>query len=310
MGLEEARRALAGDGSFVWLDAVDPSAEDLRAFAETLGLHPVTVEDTKHRGQRPKAELFEGYAFVVLRPFVAAAEPLTYDLREVHAVAAPGFLGTIRFGPDPFGVDVARRRWEAQPELLRDEGGAFAAWVLADEVVDGYLEAVEALEEAADRLEDAVFGSGPDAGSELQEQIFRRKRDAARLRRAATPLRPAMDLLQEEPTLVRPTMLPYYRDLAEHVLRVADLSDNVRDLLTSLLEVRVSQVANHMNEIMKKLSAWAGIILVPTLIAGIYGMNFQRMPELGWSGGYPFAIGLMAASAAGLYVVFRRKGWL
>jgi len=145
---------------------------------------------------------------------------------------------------------------------------------------------------------------------DLQERIFKHKRDATRLRRVALPLRPALDLLQEDPGIVRPPLLPYYRDLTEHVLRVADLSDNIRDLLTSLLEVRVAQVANHMNAIMKKQSAWAGIILVPTLIAGIYGMNFRHMPELGWAGGYPAALTLMLGSAVVLYAVFKRRDWL
>ena len=309
VGLSAARDALRAPDAFVWLDAVDPSEEQLHDFADVLGLHPLTVEDALHRGQRPKAELFEEYAFVVLRPFVPVDGPLDFDVREVHALVAPTFLGTIRFGPGAFDAGVARHRWEAHPDLLASDGGAFALWALADEVIDGYLVAVEALEEAADLLEDDVFASSGDDG-DLQERIFRRKRDAARLRRLSSPLRPALDLLQEEDRLVSSAMLPYYRDLTEHVLRVADLADNVRDLLTSLLEVRVAQVANHMNEIMKKLSAWAGIILVPTLIAGIYGMNFRHMPELGWVQGYPAAIGLMLATAGGLFLVFQRKGWL
>jgi magnesium transporter len=307
--LDGARRELAADGAFVWIDVVDPSEDELRAIERCLGLHPLTVEDTAHRGQRSKAELFEGYAFLVLRPFVEEED--RWDVREVHAVVAPRFLATLRYGPDPFPIEAARHRWEGHPDLLADEGGAFAAWALADEVVDGYLGAVESMEDAADLLEDEVFGPGEaDGGVALQERIFRHKRDAARLRRIAMPLRPALDLLQEDPGLVRPTLLPYFRDVTEHVLRAADLADNIRDLLTSLLEVRVAQVANKMNEIMKKLSAWAGIILVPTLIAGIYGMNFRHMPELGWGGGYAFALAMMAGAALALYVVFRKKDWL
>jgi magnesium transporter len=311
VGVDEARDALVGQEAFVWLDAVDPSTEEVATLERTLGLHPLTVEDAIHRGQRPKTELFESYAFVALRPFVRAGDRMDWDFREVHALVASRSLATIRFGPDPFPVEPARHRWETHPDLLDAEGGAFALWALADEVVDGYLEAVESMEDAADLLEDEVFGPDQiDGGQDLQQRIFRHKRDATRLRRVALPLRPAMDLLQEEPRLVGPTMLPYFRDLTEHVLRVADLTDNIRDLLTSLLEVRVAQVANHMNEIMKKLSAWAGIILVPTLIAGIYGMNFRHMPELGWGGGYLFALGLMLAAAGGLYALFRYRDWL
>jgi magnesium transporter len=310
-GLEEATAAHEGGDGFVWLDVADPSTEELRAIATTCGLHPLTVEDALHRGQRPKVELFDEYAFVALRPLVPAAGREGWDVREVHALVAPRFFATIRFGPEPFPVEPARHRWEAHPEILEAEGGAFALWALADEVVDGYLVAVETMEEAADLLEDGVFADQPaDGGLDLQERIFKHKRDATRLRRVAIPLRPALDLLQEDPRMVRPALLPYYRDLTEHVLRVADLSDNIRDLLTSLLEVRVAQVANHMNAIMKKQSAWAGIILVPTLIAGVYGMNFRHMPELGWVGGYPAALTLMLGSALVLYAVFRRRDWL
>jgi magnesium transporter len=310
--LAACRAALTDPQAFVWLDAADPTEEELADIAGALGLHPLTLEDALHRGQRPKAELFDDYAYVVLRPFVEGADgPLEWDIREIHALVAPRYLATIRFGPEPFPIDAARKRWEGHPDLLASDGGSFALWALADHVVDGYLVVVEALEEAADLLEDDVFDDvTEESDADLQQRLFRRKRDAARLRRLAAPLRPALDLLQEDERLVGPTMLPYYRDVTEHILRAADLADNVRDLLTSLLEVRVAQVSNRMNEVMKKLSAWAGIILVPTLIAGIYGMNFRHMPELSWGVGYPLAIGTMAVSAVILYAVFKSKDWL
>jgi len=308
--LAGAKGALAGPGAFVWLDAVDPSDGDLLEIQATLGLHPLTVEDALHRGQRTRAELFPDYGFLVLRP-VRPDGAGGWAEGEVHALVSAGFLCTLRFGPDPFDAAPSQRRFERQPEMLARHGGGFAVWALADEVVDGYLEAVESLEEAADLLEDDVFAIlPPDGDSDLQERIFRHKREAVRIRRLAAPLRPSLDLLQEEPDLVGPELQPYFRDLADHILRVTELVDNVRDLLTALLEVRMAQVANHLNEVMKKLSAWAGIILVPTLIAGIYGMNFRHMPELGWTSGYPFALGVMAAAAGALFWAFRRKGWL
>ena len=308
--LAQARQILHEPGTFVWLDAVDPTERDLADVAATFDLHPVTVEDALHRQQRPKAELFERYAFTALRP-LAADRTAEESLREVHAFVGPRFLGTFRFGPDPFPIDRSCERWERQPELLAQHGGGFAAWALIDEVVDGYLSEIEAMEDRADLLEDDVFGElTVDAGHDLQERIFRLKREVVQLRRVVSPLRQALDLLQEEPELVPPDLQPYYRDVMEHSLRVTELADSLRDLLTSLLEVRVSQVANRTNDTMKKLSAWAGIILVPTLIAGIYGMNFREIPELSWSIGYPFALGTMGASALALYVVFKRKGWL
>ena len=130
------------------------------------------------------------------------------------------------------------------------------------------------------------------------------------LRRAAMPLRHGIDLLQENPSLANTSLTPYYRDVMDHVIRVVELADNVRDLLTSLLEVRVAQAANRLNEVMKKLSAWAAIVLVPTLIAGVYGMNFDHMPEIDWQLGYPMAIGMMLSSSGILYLLFKRKDWL
>lgn len=310
-----ARRALRDAGTFVWLDAVDPTETDLGDVAATLDLHPVTVEDALHRQQRSKAELFEGYAFVALRPIVpgptASGVAGVEDLGEVHAFVGPRFLGTFRFGPSPFPIERARERWERQPDLLAAHGGGFAAWALIDEVVDGYLTCVEDIEDRADLLEDDVFArEAADGGLDLQERLFRLKRQVVQLRRVVSPLRQGLDLLQEEPDLAPAELQPYYRDVTEHALRVAELADQVRDLVTSLLEIRISQVANHTNDIMKKLSAWAGIILVPTLIAGIYGMNFARMPELGWSVGYPFALATMGLTALGLYIVFKRRDWL
>lgn len=308
--LATAKRVLAEDGVFVWLDAASPDEGDLQAIGETFGLHPLTIEDASHRRQRPKVEIFSDYAFIALRALEAGRGGGSED-REVHAFVGSRFLGTLRYGHEPYPIDKARARWERQADLLAREGGGFAAYVLIDEVVDSYLSLIEQIEDRADLLEDDVFGQPPsDGGHDLQERIFRLKREVVGLRRVVMPLRQGLDLLQEDPELVGAAMQPYYRDVTEHVIRVAELSDNVRDLLTSLLEIRVSQVANHLNDIMKKLSAWAGIILVPTLIAGIYGMNFQAMPELRWAAGYPLALGMMLASAGGLYFAFKRKGWL
>jgi magnesium transporter len=124
------------------------------------------------------------------------------------------------------------------------------------------------------------------------------------------PLRQGIDLIQEQPTLVPSQLNPYYRDVMDHVIRTVELVDNIRDLLTSMLDVRIAQVANHLNEVMKKLTAWAGIILVPTFIAGVYGMNFESMPELRWHYGYPLVLGIMAASALVLYRMFKKREWL
>jgi magnesium transporter len=314
LSLGDAERLIDEERCFVWIDATDPRGDEVDALGAIFALHPLTIEDAHHRHQRPKVELFEGYAFVVVHPLAMRDGPDGGELldQELHAFVGPRYIATIRYGTEPFSLKGVEHRWLGQPEMLAAEGGGFATYVLVDEVVDDYLSIIEAFEDRADDLEDDVFEAPvtEGEGSELQERIFRLKREVVRLRRFAAPLRQSLDMIQEEPKIAGSKLQPYYRDVSEHVLRVTELADNIRDLLTSLLEVRVSQVANRMNDIMKKLSAWAGIILVPTLIAGVYGMNFANMPELGWSVGYPAALGTMLLSSGILYVVFKRKGWL
>ncbi|MGH2631603.1 MAG: magnesium and cobalt transport protein CorA [Actinomycetota bacterium] len=307
--LSLAERARSEPGAFAWYDIVDPEAAELERLRDIYALHPVTFEDTLHRRQRPKVELFADYSYVVLRAVtISPGPPIDVEEHEVHALVGEGFAVTLRWSP-AYPMDGVTIRWERHPEL-RTAG--FALYVLLDEVVDGYLSAIEAFEDEADDLEDAVFereAATPQA-SAMQERLFRLKRGTVTVRRAAMPLRQGVDLIQEEPRLGGAELAPYYRDVMDHVIRVVELADNVRDLLTSLLEVRVAQAANRLNEAMKQMTAWAGIILVPTMIAGIYGMNFRVMPELRWALGYPFALALMAGSAVGLYVLFKRKGWL
>jgi len=299
---------LAKGDAFVWFDASAPTADDIAALGQAFNLHPLTLEDIGHRRQRPRVELFEHYAFITLRPLTLKKDLVEHEL---HAVVGSRFMGTLRYGPDPYPIDEVVKRWERQPELLKTAPGAFAVYVLFDEVVDGYLTIVENLEDRADDLEDLVFADDPTVdGSQIQERIFLVKREVVKLRRFASPMRQGLDLLQEQPGFVQATLLPYFRDVTEHAIRVFELADNIRDVLTSLLELRVAQVANHLNVVMKKLTAWAGILLVPTLIAGIYGMNFRNMPELGWRFGYAGALIVMGGSAFALYVMFKRKDWL
>jgi magnesium transporter len=216
----------------------------------------------------------------------------------------------MRYGSPAWPVQDVAHRWARQPDMLRDHPSGYALYKLLDAVVDGYMRIIEALEDRTDDLEDVVFADDPNTPSaQIQERIFRVKREVVRLRRYAAPLRQGLDLLQDEPAIVHPDLLPYYRDVTEHAIRVAEFADNVRDVLTSLLELRVAQVANHLNVAMRKLTAWAAILLAPTLIAGIYGMNFD-IPELRWGWGYGYALVLMSGTALALYVMFKRKEWL
>jgi magnesium transporter len=307
--LQDVSGVIADDHVFLWLDVLEPTAEDLAVLQRAFALHPLTLEDVQHRHQRPKVELFRDYAFVVLRALDLGDGEEPGEI-EVHALVGPRYLVTLRYDP-AFDMSEVLRRWERQPELLA-VGGGFAAYVLIDEVVDDFLTLVERFEDRADDIEDRIFEAANDSADrlELQESLFKLKRACIRLRRFAMPLRQGIDLIQEQPDLAPLALGPYYRDVMDHVIRTVELVDNIRDLLTSMLEVRIAQVANHLNEVMKKLTGWAAIILVPTLIAGIYGMNFQGMPELRWELGYPLALGLMGLSALVLYRMFKKREWL
>jgi magnesium transporter len=293
----------------IWLDVESPGDEDFALLAREFSLHELSVEDMRHRDQRPKVEAFAGYHFIVLRP-LCRNEDGELVQQEVHALLGERYLVTLRYDPVYDLTDVLAR-WDRHGGTEEERGPGFLLYVLLDEIVDTYLTLVEEFEDKADDLEDIVFSeAGQAPNRDLQQDLFALKRDIVRFRRSVMPLRRVIDFFQEQPKVVTGPLAPFYRDVADHVVRCVELVDNVRDLLTALLEVRLAQVGNRLNEVMKKLTSWAAIILLPTLIAGIYGMNFVHMPELRWRFGYPFALGIMAATAGVLYVMFKKRDWL
>jgi magnesium transporter len=311
LGQERAFDAAAvvrarAEGRHVWLDVTDPGAEELQGLQQTFGLHELSVEDSLMWGQRSKVEFYADYVFVVLHGLALDAQDRLVD-SEIHLFASSsGYVITVRRRP-VFDVDPVARRMARDRELAT-EGIGFLLYLILDEIVDGYLSVVDRFEDLSDDVEDRVFREEDD--DDVQEAIFRLKREVVRFRRIAMPVREVVDLLNESGGVVTPTLRPYYRDVLDHVIRATELIDNIRDLLTAALESLLARVSNRLNEVMKQLTAWAGIILVPTLIAGVYGMNFEHMPELSWTLGYPLALGTMLAAAGILYVMFRRRGWL
>ena len=295
------------DGEWLWVDAVDPSSEDLTTLQKQLDLHDLAVEDIQQRDQRPKLEVYPAHAFAVFRPLSLGADGLVRS--ELFLFVSHRFLVTIGF-PPAFDLEKAKHRWPVLAALA--PGTCSALYAIVDEIVDDYLEVVEELEDRADELEGEVFRAEPvqGEGAPLQLEILRLRRDAVALKRHAIPTRQAVDRLADDSDLVTERLVPYLRDVTDHLLRTIELTDGVREILTTIVDIRMAQSANQLNEVMKKLSAWAGIILVPTLIAGIYGMNFRHLPELNWVFGYPLALVVMAVSALALYIGFRKRGWL
>jgi magnesium transporter len=300
-----AKEILDQKGSRVWLDLAEPTAEELALIQREFDLHPLVIEDLEHRGQRAKLEVYDRYYFMTIHGLSLSDDGELVD-HEVHLVSSERFLVTVRF-PPAFDLSEAIRRWDRQPELTA-EGAGFLAYAVLDEIVDGYFDVVDLFEDRSEEIEDRVFADEPDRT--VQRDIFRLKRKVVQFRRLVGPLRPAMDRLIEEARFVAPGLLPYFRDVSDHVIRVLEFTDNLRELLTASLEAQLSQVSNRLNQIMKQVASWSAIILLPTLIAGIYGMNFDHMPELHWLAGYPLALGLMAVAAGLLYRMFRRRDWL
>jgi magnesium transporter len=293
-------------GNHVWLDVTDPSADELHDLQTAFGLHELAIEDTMRWDQRSKLELYDDYVFVVLHGLSLDARDRLVD-SEIHLFASSrGYVVTVRREP-LFDLTPVVRRMRGHRDLTT-EGVAYLLYVILDEVVDGYLSVVDRFEDLSDDVEDRVFEE--DGEAEVQEAIFRLKREVVRFRRLAMPVREVVDLLYESGGIVTPPLRPYYRDVLDHVIRASELIDNIRDLLSSALDAQLARVSNRLNEVMKQLTAWAGIILVPTLIAGIYGMNFEHMPELSWTVGYPLALATMLLAAGALYVMFKRRGWL
>jgi magnesium transporter len=303
---------LSERGAVVWVDVAHPTQEVMAALQEEFGFHELAIEDSLSPHQRPKAERYEGYYFLVCY-LVEAVDELREDgdagvvTRELAAFVCERYLVTIRKDE---GIDLEQvaMQWEAHPDRLKEGGGAMLYWLL-DAIVDGYFVAVDALEDRTEDLEEEILGS--DEGGGVRGRIFSLRKELFHVRRAVAPLRDVLDSLQRRTLpVVTEDLEPYYRDVYDHVLRVTDYVDTLRDILSSMFDAHLSAVSNRLNETVKRLTSWAAIVAVPTLIASIYGMNFRHMPELYWRYGYLYALGLMGGLSFALYRFFKRRDWL
>ncbi len=294
--------------TFVWIDLPHPHEDVLESLQADFGLHPLAVEDAVHARQRPKIEQYEG--FFALVAYAAAVADERIELREITAYIARDFAITVRHEEADDLVDLRNRLDHASKELTHYAGGFFG-YALLDHVVDGYFVAVDELQDRVEALEERlVYGPQASTGTGLEE-AFEARRDVILFRRAVAPLREVLNVLMRRDEAVLAAELDdYVRDLYDHVVRIAEDLDTAHDLISAALEAHLSVVSNSMNEVVLKVSAWAAIIALPTVIASIYGMNFVRMPELHWHFGYPYALALMLASAIALYASFKRRHWL
>lgn len=308
LDIADAFEAGRADKAFVWIGLYEPTPEEFRQVEDELSLHPLAVEDALRAHQRPKLDVFDNTIFTVVKTARYDDANEQIDKGEIHFFVGDGFVVTIRHG-DLCPLDSVRRTLEGQPELLR-RGPGSVLYAVIDEVVDRYQTVIEGVENDLDQLESDVFAPGRNNSA---ERIFRLKREVLDFGRSVTPLVEVLARLvrrQVPHECVHEDLAEYFRDVEDHTLRVNGRVDTARDMISAALEANLAQVSVRQNEDMRSMSGWAAIIAVPTLFAGIWGMNFKQMPELEWYLGYPLALVTIFGSGAVVRWKLRRNGWL
>ena len=287
----------------IWVDLVDPTPEDFACVQEEFELHPLAMEDASKHEQRPKLEQYPTHAFVVA---------YSKQQAEVDLFIGKDWLVSVRersADASVWDIEPVRSRFERTKPDCATVG--FLLYTILDELVDGYFDATDMLEDRLEDIEEAIFAAEKLDETDVQQQLFEVRRKLVVFRRKVVPLRDVVSaLLRREVEWIDDATLVHLQDVYDHLLRSVDLIDSHRELLGNAVDAHLAIISNRMNEVMKKMTSWGAILLGSTLIAGIYGMNFEHMPELGWEYGYPFALGLMAVLTMAGYWFFRRKDWL
>ncbi|WP_371577074.1 magnesium and cobalt transport protein CorA [Streptomyces sp. NBC_01314] len=313
----EAIRQVRRDGGFVWIGLHEPSEAEFSGIAAEFGLHPLAVEDAVHAHQRPKLERYDDTLFTVFKTIhyvehdELTATSEVVESGEVMCFTGRDFFITVRHGGQG-SLRALRHRLQDDPELL-GKGPSAVLHAIADHVVDGYVAVADAVQDDIDEVETEVFSPGrkgtprgTDAG-----RIYQLKREVMEFKRAVLPLVRPMQLLSERPMrLIDPDIQKYFRDVADHLARVQEQVVGFDELLNSILQANLAQASVAQNEDMRKITSWAAIIAVPTMVCGVYGMNFDYMPETHWKFGYPVVLGVTVALCLAIHRTLKRNGWL
>ena len=293
----------------VWLDLFDPELPDLEAVAAQFGLHPLAVEDAVHDHQRPKIDRYPGHLFMnVYAVHVSTGDTdLQVHKAEISSFITERALITVRKSDSDVSAFV--QRWDEDSELARDGGVAFLVYGLLDVVVDGQFAAARALDEAMDDAEDEILDEG-GAPRSVRMYGFALRKALAALRRPVAPMPDLIaEVLRTETGMVDEHLAPYYRDIDDHARRATETIDSARERINSLLEADLNEQSNQLNDVTRKLAAWAAIIAVPTALTGFFGQN---VPYWGYEhlSGFVASTVLIVVSAGGLYLYLKRRGWL
>lgn len=305
IALEAISDVLQQPDTFVWLGLHEPDEALLEKLQEEFGLHDLAVEDAHHAHQRPKIEAYGDSLFVVLKTLQEVDRTVAFG--ETHVFLGKRYILTIRHGAS-LTYAHARERCEREPELLAF-GPSYSLYAVLDLVVDRFVPVVASFREELEELEEKIFA--PEFRRETIQRLYDLKKDLVSLRLAISPMQDILNQLTRlHPGLIHDEVRPYFRDVYDHVVRVKESCETMGEMLSAAMSVNLAMVSVGQNESVRRLAGWAAIIAAPTLIASIYGMNFERMPELAWPVGYPLAIGTMLGIAGWLFWRLRKANWL
>jgi len=303
--LDEVHETLKQANRFVWVGLHEPGTEMLRKIQQEFGLHDLSIEDAHRAHQRPKIETYGDTLFIVLRTIQMKEKRI--DMGETHFFLGKNFIITVRHGSSVGYMDV-RSRCESTPHFLR-KGPGFALYAVMDAIVDRYFPVVDALETELEILEQKIFHE--KFRKETTAKIYRLKRQLLEVKRSVSPLIDICNrLMRFDLNLIDEETRPYFRDVYDHCIRINEMVDNTRELLAAAMDSNLSMISISQSEVSKRFAGWAAIIGIPTMVAGIYGMNFKAMPELEWKYGYPFVLALTAGLCTLLFLRFKKSGWL
>ncbi len=305
--LAEVSDYLDQEGTIVWVDFCGPSKEQIHELAEELGLHELAVEDALSAHQRPKLDRYDSHLFLSAYAVKVNADEGGLDETEVDAFINDRWLITVRKN-EGFSMDPVLARWDRSADLAK-HGVSFLLYGLLDVIVDGCFETVQAFDDYYDEVSEGIFSERPLDPAQ-QRHWFRMRRALVRFHRLVVPMREAVSsLMRRDHDVVADTLFPYFQDVYDHILRVSESTDTLRDLVSTIVETNISLRDYRQNQVMKQVTSWAAIIAVPTLITGFYGMNVPY-PGEGETWGVYAAGGLVVVLSSALYVLFRKREWL